>query len=223
MMIQKALSYKNIFYGFIILFLTSCTQQPETGTGQQEQMPFQNTLTDSVDTAAKANQMLATVAGIQETYSSVMKQLETGTMDSTSFKYSCHGEKGGTVTYFSDEGQLRLVVHRYHEYDHYSAVDRYFVDEGRLYFAYLNGVSWSFEDGGGTRDNVKEQRIYVVNQRPIRCLEKKYAIRSKAGENPRPETVANKEVDCKSPASIIGPYRILLKYREKGTSGCLSQ
>jgi len=223
MMIRKTPLYKNIFYGFVILLLTSCTQQPETNTGQHVQTPIQDTLIDSVDTVAKANRMLTTVAGIQETYSSVMKQLESGAMDSTSFKYSCQGEKGGTVTYFSNEGQLRLVVHRYHEYDHYSAVDRYFVEEGRLYFAYLNGVSWSFEDGGGTRDNVKEQRIYVVNQRPIRCLEKKYAIRSKAGDNPRPETVANKEVDCKSPASIIGPYRILLKYREKGTSGCLSQ
>jgi len=221
-MIQKKLLNKNIFYGFVILLITSCTQQSETNTQQQEQTPTRDTLTDSVDTAFRADRMFTNVDEIQETYSFVMKQLENGIMDSTSFKYSCQGEKGGTVTYFSDEGKLRLIVHRYHEYDHYSAVDRYFVEKDRLYFAHLNGVSWSFEDGGGTRDNVKEQRIYVVNQQPIRCLEKSYAIRSKASDNPNPETLANKEVDCKSPASVIGPYRLLLKYREKGTSGCLT-
>jgi hypothetical protein len=221
MMILKTRLFKNIFFGFIILFLHSCTRQPDKNTTQHQPIPTKDTLTDTVDTAIKDNRMLTTVADIQKRYSSVIKQLETGAMDSTSFKYSCQGEKGGTVTYFTDEGQLRLVIHRYHEYDHYSAVDCYFVENEKLYFAHLKGISWSFDDGGGTIDNVKEQRIYVINQRPIRCLEKKYTIRSKASKNPHPESVANTEVDCKPPASIIGPYRILLKHIDNSTSGCL--
>lgn len=220
-MTEKTRLYHNIFYGFVILLLGSCTQQPDSNTTAHQPMHTRETLRDSVDTAVKANRTLNTVADIQKSYASVMKQFEAAAMDSTSFKYSCQGEKGGTVTYFSHEGRLRLIVHRYNEYDHYSAVDRYFVEDDRLYFAYLNGISWSFEDGGGTRDNVKEQRIYVVNQLPIRCLEKNYVIRSKASNNPRSETAPNKEVDCKSPASIIGPYQILLKYQTEGTSGCL--
>lgn len=220
-MIRNMLLCKNIFYGFAVLLLSSCTQQPNTSTGQREPTPTHDTLTDSVDTIVKAHMELTTVDDIQNAYTSVMKQFEDGKLDSTFFKYSCQGEKGGTVTYFSEKGKLRMVVHRYHEYDHYSAVDRYFVEDDRLYFAYLNGVSWSFEDGGGTRDNITEKRIYVVNQSPVRCLEKKYASRSKASDNLRPETVANKEIECKSPASIIGPYRLLLKHQKNGTSGCL--
>lgn len=222
MMVQKKLMLKNAFYGFIILLLASCTQQPEKGTGQHQKIPIRDTLTDSVDTAFKVNRTLNRITEIQETYAAVVKQLEAGTLDSTSFKYSCQGEKGGTVTYISDRGKLQLIVHRYHEYDHYSAVDRYFVNEDKLYFTHLRGVSWSFEEGGGTRDNIEEQRIYVVNQRPVQCLEKKYTIVSGASNNPLPDTVLNKEVSCKSPASVIGPYRILLKYREKGTTGCLT-
>lgn len=220
-MVKKKLILTNLFFGFIILLQISCTQQTDSHSGQHQKMPVN--YTNSVDTSFKADQPLTSVEEVQETYSFVMSQLETGMLDSMSFKYSCQGEKGGTVTYFSDKGQLLLVVHRYHEYDHYSGVDRYFVNEDRLYFAHLHGVSWSFEEGGGTRDNVKEQRIYVVNQRPVRCLEKKYTIKSNASHNPLPDTVSNKEVSCKSPASVIGPYQILLKHREKGTTGCLTQ
>lgn len=216
-MIQNSLLYKSAFYGFVLLFCTSCTQNTEKSTLRNEQTSTQV----SVDTVTKTNKVLNTVEDIQKAYASVMKQFGDGTLDSTSFKYSCQEEKGGTVTYFSDKGKLRMVVHRYHEYDHYFAVDRYFVEDNKLYFAYLNGVSWSFEDGGGTRDNVTEQRIYVVNQQPVRCLEKKYVIRSNGIDNPLSETVPNKEVDCKAPASIIGPYRLLLKYQKNGTSGCL--
>lgn len=221
MMTQKKIILKNVFYGFIILLLSSCVQ-PESNSEQRPRMPTPETHIDSVDTSLKANQTLTTVAEIQETYAAVMKKHEAGNLDSTSFKYSCMDEKGGTVTYFSDRGQLRLVIHRYHEYDHYSAVDRYYVNKDRLYFAHLRGVSWSFEEGGGTRDNVKEQRLYVVNQRPVRCLEKEYTIKSNASDNPVPDAVSNNEVTCKSPASIIGPYQILLKYREQGTTGCLT-
>lgn len=221
-MIQKTRFYNKIFYGIVIFLLASCSQQPDSNTAEHKHMHTRDTLSDSVDTTVKVNQTLSTVADIQERYASVMKQLEGAAMDSTSFKYSCQGEKTGTVTYFSHEGRLQLIVHRYTEYDHYSAVDRYFVEDDRLYFAYLNGVSWSFEDGGGTRDNVKERRIFVINQLPIRCLEKNYVIRSKASNNPRSETSPNKEVDCKSPASVIGPYQILLKYKTEGTSGCLN-
>lgn len=220
-MIRNRLLYQNILYSFTILFFASCAQKPDTNTTQHEPVPTHQVLTDTVDTITTRSGVLTTVDDIQSAYTSVMKQYENGTLDSASFKYSCQDEKGGTVTYFSKDGKLRMVVHRYHEYDHYSAVDRYFVEDEGLYFANLNGVSWSFEDGGGTRDNVTEQRIYVINQTPVRCLEKKYAIRSKASDNPRPETVANKEVKCKSAASVIGPYRILLKYQKNGTSGCL--
>lgn len=187
---------------FLILF-ASCAEN----SSKQE-------TSDTTAVVAEPEKAPDNVESIQKAYSSVMTQLETGKLDSVSFKYSCNEEKKGTVTYFSENGKLRMIAHQYSEYDHHSATERYFVKDSVLFFVYASRTLWAFKDGGGTKDDVTEQRTYLVDDKPIRCLEKKFVV---------PATAENKEVDCTSQKSVITPYQLLLKHRDQPTSGCLDK
>jgi hypothetical protein len=215
----SALNFLNII---ISLCIIACTQRSESNSkhSQADGMKYS---AKSSNSAVEKGQPLISVASIQKAYSDIVSKATRGNLDSTSFKYSCHGEKGGKVIYFTEKGQLRLIVHRYNEYDHYSAEDRYFVTDSTLFFILTNSVSWAFESGpeGATKDNIQERRVYLVNNKPIKCLEKKFVIRSQEKDNPRPETVTSREVDCSSPEAVMKPYVLLNKYRSNPTSGCL--
>lgn len=173
----------------------------------------------------KPDKSIQSVEDIQEAYSAVVKQIGVGALDSVSFEYSCgNGERSGRVIYYSQDGDLRLIVHRFAEYSHYSAEEQYFVRDSILFFTFLKEISWSFEDGpeGSVRDNITERRIYVLDQEPVKCLEKKYVIRSQIKDNPRPESLPNKEVGCTSSALLIKKYPQLVQHhRQAPASGCL--
>ncbi|PWG78701.1 hypothetical protein [Pararcticibacter amylolyticus] len=218
---------------FIIVLSLSCTsnRQPDSAhdhdtTHTQNNSTQHDTLSSTTaepQSATEAAKAPANTEEIQKAYAGIMDKAEKGALDSTTFKYSCNGEKNGTVSYYTEKGRLRLIVHQYNEYDHYSATDRYFVQDSTLFFVHRQNTTWSFESGpeGTTRDNITEQRIYLVNQKPVKCLEKKYTVRSKAKNNPDPATIPNKETNCSSIKSVITPYQLLFKHRQKPTQGCL--
>jgi hypothetical protein len=213
-----------ILHTLIMLCIAACTQQPDTNGKAPQSEGLKDTSTKrSSHSAVEPSAPLTSVESIQTSYSNIVSKAAGGRLDSISFKYSCHGEKSGTVTYFTEKGQLRLIVHRYNEYDHYSAVDRYFVKDSTLFFAITNSVTWAFEDGpeGATIDNISEKRVYLVSGQPIRCLEKKFSVRSQAKDNPSSETVPNREVECPAAGTVMKPFLLLTKYRSKPTLGCL--
>lgn len=213
--------------GFLLMLLFVCISACKERSGSNDKgsrrAREKDTGTDSLMRSGEPGQSQTSIEAIQKAYADIVTKLVSGALDSTAFKYSCHNEKSGTVSYFTESGQLRLIVHRYNEYDHFSAVDRYFVKDSTLFFAYTSSVTWAFESGpeGATRDNITEKRVYLVNEQPIKCLEKKFVIRSRAADNPRAETVPSREVDCPSAEAVRKPYRLLTKFRSKPTSGCL--
>ncbi|MGZ8545150.1 MAG: hypothetical protein ACXWV0_07625, partial [Flavisolibacter sp.] len=162
------------------------------------------------------------IAAIQMNYEQITSQKTLGVLDSTGFKYKCNNEITGAVSYFSQKGQLRLIIHRYNEYDHHAAEEYYYVKDSALFFVYNKELLWSFDSGpqGSTRDNITEQRVYLIDKKPTRCLEKKYVIRSHAANNPSPDTVPNKEISCAA-VDVMKPYQQLLKHRSKAPSDCL--
>ena len=129
------------------------------------------------------------------------------------------------ISYYVEKGQLRMIVRRYAEYDHHSAEDTYFVQDSTLFFAYLKRVLWSFTSGpeGATKDDITEQRIYLVDGQPVHCLEKKFTVLSHEAANPTSEEVPNKEVDCAEAQLVTDPYQMLLKYQHNPTSDCLEK
>ena len=204
---------------FASCFLFSCTQGSDSNTVKSEDQSI-DSLADHV---FEPDKPIGSIEDIQGAYSAVVKQMEGGVLDSVSFEYSCgDGERSGKVSYYSHEGDLQLIVHRYSEYSHYSAEEQYFVRDSTLFFTFLKEVSWSFEEGpeGAVRDNITERRTYLLDKEPVKCLEKKYVIRSQIRDNPRPEIVPNQDVDCTS--SLLKRYPQLMQHHRKAPdSGCL--
>ena len=205
----------------LLFLIAACNENSNHNTVNSNEAQKHDSVTASVS-ISNSDTIPRHIEGIKKTYEMTLAQLKNGVLDSTSFKYSCNNERNGTVSYFLDKGALRMIVHRYNEYSHHSAEDYYFVKDSILFFTYFERVSWSFDGPeGSTKDNVTEQRVYLIDQKPIRCLEKKFVVRSKESNNPKSETVANKEVSCASLESVINPFLVLLKHRENPTSTCL--
>lgn len=167
---------------------------------------------------------LETIDDIKNEYNHVNALLIAKKLDSTVYPYECN-EITGEAVYFSKNGVLMAVRHTEAD-SHYSSVDQYFVKEDRPYFIFKKEVLWSFNGGSAdhpaTMDKVTEKRIYIINNQPVQCLEKKYVIQSDAKNNPKPENVPNKRLkDCPL-KDLQANFEILLKNRtQKGPGSCL--
>lgn len=139
-------SQKMLLPLIISCVVTACTDRAGSDKSKTN-TTIHNTDTLSPTRSAKEHTPLLNIDDIKKAYAAVNKELEDGQLDSTTFKYSCKDEKNGMVGYFTKNGNLKLIVHRYNEYDHYEAVDRYFVQDSTLFFTYSTTTAWSFEDG----------------------------------------------------------------------------
>ena len=204
----------------IVVLMLSCNEPAKDQNQKVKQVSKdQNGNLQKADPSANTG-IPQTVSDIQKEYANTLQQLERGSLDSTAYKYSCQGEKGGSVIHYLEKGKLKLIVHRYHEYDHYTAVDRYFVKDSTLFFIFQSTTTWAFEDGGGTKDHVTENRIYLAKNQPFSCLEKSYDIRSKETTPPKPAAIPNKEADCSGKTKVVKAYQDLLANKTGRAPGC---
>ena len=204
--------------------LISCTSKPANTVAQSPA----NLNTDTTKVAKPAIIQYnppKTTEEIKVAYQYITAQLSNKALDSTTFEYNCNNEKSGTVTFYTDHSQLRLIKHNYSEYDHFSSSDSFFVTGDKLFFVYRKTIVWSFESGpeGSTKDDVTESRNYFINEKPVKCLEKKYTIHSQSPEKPKHDQISSKEVSCKETPTLLAQYKLLLSYQHKHTKGCLDQ
>ncbi len=210
----------------VFFSLLSCREKSDTTVAEDSTLEAVAGAEESpADTAATLS-AINTIEDIEEAYAYVLSKIEHHSMDSTSFGYNCHGEKQGNVQYFSENGQLRLIRHTYNEYSHHDATDHYFVKDSSLYFVFFDRMSWSFDSQAKEPEAVKEEitenRFYIVDNQPVRCLEKKFTTRSAAANNPRSALVANKEVGCTSLELVRENFRLLVQHRHQQDSlSCL--
>ncbi|AHM62795.1 hypothetical protein D770_22750 [Flammeovirgaceae bacterium 311] len=215
-----------MFYFVALCSLLSCREKSNT-TAVEESIPTELTgAEESAPAYAATSPAIETIEDIREAYASVVSKIESNSMDSTYFGYNCNGEKSGNVRYYSENGQLRMIRHTYNEYSHHSATDHYFVKDSTLFFVHFNRMSWSFDsqaqDPQATKDKTTEKRFYIIDNQPVKCLEKSYTTRSAAADNPQAETVANKEVNCPSLDPVLESYRLLVQHRHQQDSiSCL--
>src|SRR5690606_15537630 len=213
---------KNLVFSLIFIIVNlsvSCIRKQSSGT-----KPSEDTLVQTNNSASDISNIEAadinSVEGIKEVYGATMSQLEKGKLDSIAVEYSCKNDAiGGTITYFFEKEKLRLIKHTYYEYDHYSASDLYFVADDILYFVFLKSVSWSFVSAEVTQDKFTEQRIYIVEEQAVRCLENKYTIMSNTPDK-RQEETGNINVGCMPIQPIIKDFKQLLalQYQQKQDS-----
>ncbi|RXF67586.1 hypothetical protein [Arcticibacter tournemirensis] len=221
---------KPYIYLTLCLIFFSCGQTRNSEDSTSLNADSAAARTDSVPQNSKSgtlNSNPLSVEEIKQRYAIINDKLQRGLLDSISFKYDCNQERNGTITYFSDKGQLTMIKHSYNEYSHFSAVDLYFVSNNTLFFAHFKRVSWSFESGqaaeGATKDDITEQRLYIVKEKPLLCLEKKYIKRSHSSDNPRPEDVQSKEVKCNSIAPVLKDFGKLIDFKDSDQHDCLEK
>ncbi|RZK53668.1 MAG: hypothetical protein EOO87_12360 [Pedobacter sp.] len=218
---------KNLLNLFCLLFFIACNSP--------EQKSYSRTA-DSADTAVKTDSDSLTSAGvlkmpknvneIKNVYTLTNSLLAKGELDSVSYKYNCYNEKSGTITYFTANGKLRLIKHSYAEYDHHNATDQFFVIDDVLYFVFYNRVYWSFESGaaveGATKDDITEQRFYLVDNKSIQCLEKKFSISSK-DKTSNTYNAVNKVLKCGADKPLINAFEKLLAFRNEPKKDCFGR
>lgn len=170
---------------FAFLLLAACTQ----GHKEQESRVTNNEIKlektagtrPGVSTADTSSGRLT---DIKNGFARITTLLKNGELDSAGFNYSCQDEKKGQVSYFSEDGTLKLIIHRFSEYDHYSAEHRFYIAADKAFFVFQRDESWAFVSGaeGSTKDNIVERRIYLADGKAIETLERRYSILRTTGK-----------------------------------------
>ncbi|MFD1186527.1 hypothetical protein [Pontibacter rugosus] len=205
---------RKLLYLLILFGIFSCENGPSSQSVEG------STPTGETDTTAEVTtvipdtaHVLENVGDIKREYDSIVSRAETNSMDSSFFNYDCNGERLGRVVYFSDEQGLRLIRHTYSEYSHFSATEEYFLKGGSLFFVLYNQTSWRFEGEGKTRDDVTEKRFYILGGKAVKCLEKKFSVKSPASVNALSPMAENTDTDCASLEDVKVKFELLNKYR----------
>lgn len=202
-----------------LLLITACKKEELTTT----QNPSQEPVTKE-NTATLQNDSIKSVDDIKKEYAKVNVALTSKMMDSTKFKYNCD-EREGEVTFYYENKKLAAVKDFYAEHSHFSSSTTYFVKNGQVFFIFNDETVWNFDDGGTpekpeTKDDIKEKRIYILNNKAVQCFEKNYSVRSK-GNNKTPESIPNKKTKCDIDG-LMKTYQLILKYKDKkGDVKCL--
>lgn len=197
-----------------LLLLFSCKKEDDKTTSKVDST--ENKIPLNTD-----NDSIKSIEDIKAEY----KILSSKKFDSVSFKYNCNDEREGEVIFFYEYKNLRLIKHFYGEYSHFSSEEQYYLKNNQPFFIYKQDVSWNFDGGTPekpiTKDDIKEVRVYLQNNKPLQCLEKNYSIRSSDPKNPDPSKVENKVVKCDI-SELMKTYQSLIKNRDKkGEIQCL--
>ena len=217
---SKHSSMKNLLLIFALLFVISCKDAKDKNVSNSS-----NAISSKVKShSLSLEKNLSSVDGIKQEYSKVNSQLVEKKLDSVGFKYECD-EISGNVVYYFDKGTLKLVKH-FQADSHFSSTENYFVDEGKPYFIFKDDTVWSFDGGTPekpiTKDDVTEQRFYLVDNKVIQCLEKKYTLKSNSITNPKSENVPNKEMKNCSIIDLQKTFDVLMKNKDRrGVGKCL--
>lgn len=168
---------------------------------------------------------ISSVEDVKEEYTRLHILMETKKLDSSSFDYECE-ERAGTVVFYSEKGNLKVIQHSYGENSHFSAVENYFIRNNKPFFIFNQETVWNFDGGTPekpeTKDEIKEYRYYYVNGRLESCRNKEYSIRSSSESNPKPEDISAVESKSCSDTELQKTFKLLMKNKtKKGQIKCL--
>lgn len=205
----------------ICLAISACADPGSDKVGVKDTISRGHVAQSNPATDIDLPQIPQSIPEIRQVYNQTNQQLMAHQLDSVALKYNCNGERSGTVTYYSKNNELKAIKHQYNEYDHFSATDQYFVVGGKLYFVFFDRLTWSFAGNDITKDDITEQRIYVIDDQAIECLEKKYTVMSNATKKPISENIPNQKVACKSAQTMLKDFKTLINFREQKQQDCL--
>ncbi len=206
---MRSCNLLNLFAIPLLVFVVACSG----GNQRQDIADTQTIKVPEID--ASVDSSLHSIADIKRAYERIVTKESAGELDSQAIAYVCDDEIKGTLIYYSDNKGIKLIVHRYSEYDHFSAEERYFLQHEEPFFVLRKETTWAFISGseGSTRDNVTETRTYLANEKAIQCLESKYNIYTTKKQKRTEYLYRNKSVSCKDISSLTTKYNKLMAYR----------
>ncbi|MEC3876296.1 hypothetical protein [Chryseobacterium salviniae] len=200
---------KNILTVLSLIMIFSCKKEDAKTT---EKNPSENQTTINNTSSITTNDSIKTIDDIKKEYANINRMLTSKKLDSTQFSYNCN-EREGEVTLYYKDNKLAAVKDFYAEYSHFSSSTTYFVKNDQVFFIFNDETVWSFDGGTPekpeTNDDIKEKRIYILDNKAVQCFEKNYSIQSK-GNNKNPENISNHETDCTA-IEFIKRYELILK------------
>ena len=167
---------------------------------------------------------------IRERYSQITQLKSKHLLEKSVIRYQCPDyPEEGTVTFYADHGEYRLVELSYSQGDHYGASEEYYIWDNQVFFYYFSSAIWSFDFSNSgdateanTLDTFEENRVYFSEGKAIRCLKKNYEVRSTDEIPLTADKVANEAYDCFEGAAIINKYEQLLQLAEsEDVPGCI--
>jgi len=206
---------KNLLLISGLFLIVSCNKENKQKTS--ENFAVTNSLnSNKASDSLSLKNTLSSVDDIKREYNLVNSQLLAKKLDSSRFDYECE-ERTGNVVYYSEKGILKIIK-RFDADSHYSTVENYFVSDGKPYFIFKDETLWNFDGGTPekpeTKDDITEKRFYMVDGKPIQCLEKKYTLRSNAKNNPKPENISSNQMKNCSVDELQKTFNLLLKNKE---------
>ncbi|WP_426478474.1 hypothetical protein ACP3T3_03125 [Chryseobacterium sp. CBSDS_008] len=212
---------KKLFLTASLLLIFSCKNDKDK-TGHKESVSKDSLVVkkDSVQTSREDP-----IDQIKKEYAALQAQLAAKKLNSSKLTYDCNDEPSGEVIFYSDKDGIKVIEHFYAEHSHFSASEKYFVKDGKPFFIFRQETVWNFAGGTPekpvTKDDITETRIYLKNNQPLKCLEKKYTIKSDQKEKTVPDNIPGKEIQC-NVNDVIKTYQTLLKNKDrKGLIQCL--
>lgn len=162
------------------------------------------------------------IAEIKKEFAVLNAKLQSKQLDSSGFMYEC-SETSGEAGFYYEGRQLRMVKH-FTADSHFSSVTCYYLKNDEIFFILKDDTVWSFDGGSAekpvTKDDISQQRIYLVEGNPVKCLEKEFTIRS-TGSNPDPGKIPNRETECNVQELMKDYLRVLKNIDKKGRTDCL--
>ncbi|UWX61983.1 hypothetical protein N0B40_06760 [Chryseobacterium oranimense] len=204
-----------------LLLISSC-KNDKYKTARKEPAPKDSIIVKNnpITTAATNS-----IEEIKKEYEMLQARLESKSFTSKGFTYDCNEEPSGEVKFYSDKDEIKIIEHFYAEHSHFSASEKYFIKNGKPFFIFRHETVWNFDGGTPekpiTKDDITETRIYLENDKILKCLEKKYSIKSDSKEKTSPDTIPSKETQCNAD-EVMKTYQSLLRNKDKkGEIKCL--
>ncbi|WP_144281633.1 hypothetical protein [Chryseobacterium echinoideorum] len=205
---------KNAILSLSLILVFSCEKQ----TSEKANSISENESNKTSQVSDSSKISLQNIDEIKAEYTKINQEINTKKLDSTSFNYECN-ERSGTVVYYSQNGKLRSIKHSFSEYSHYSSVENYFVNDDQPFFIFQQETVWNFDGGTAekpeTKDEINEKRLYYINNKLEKCLEKKYTVRSAKKNKLNPENIKNIENKNCSDKELMKTFSNLMSHKNK--------
>ncbi|RZK38207.1 MAG: hypothetical protein EOO90_22985 [Pedobacter sp.] len=216
------IKYFNFF--LVACLLVAC--QNEKGDSELVNKSHEKALSklDPNSSSSIEKQSPKTLTEIQKSFEMLELWKSQGKLDSITKDFDCNGEASAKAEYFYQGETLCMIKVEYQEHDHYSSDISFYLDKGKPFFIFRIDHTWTFAEGmaaeGITKENIKEKRYYVIDNKPAKYLEKKYSYLSNESK-PDGAMIVAKESSAATLPLEMANLKKLLESKSSQTDDCL--